>query len=350
MNPTSIHAKLLDSFKCFRISRQAVPLISFLFLLCFSLKPTYSLSQTSSALSFTAIPTTNADLIAPGRGVEHWNDVPWDNEQALQLPTNGNTNVLDAYYRFLWVDFETTVQGSYSWTVLDDKLRNAIQEGKKFSFGVMPFFAGQDNAINTGGAPCGYPIYLHNLMQAEATNSKDWIYPDDNVWVPNWNSENYLSRWEALLNAIAAHIASGSYNGVAYKDVIGYVDVRGYGNFGEWHNYPWYWNQPTGRTATVATLKRIINSHITSFPNYPLMIISGAYDGANASMVPAEVSYYALTVTNNWGPIGWRRDNWGAAGTDNHLINNPFSYSGIALQPLIMDKWKTARVGGRAPG
>ena len=34
-------------------------------------------------------------------------------------------------------------------------------------------------------------------------------------------------------------------------------------------------------------------------------------------MNPAEVGNYALTTRNAWGPLGWRRDQWGA--TDNYL-------------------------------
>ena len=34
-------------------------------------------------------------------------------------------------------------------------------------------------------------------------------------------------------------------------------------------------------------------------------------------MNPAGLTYYALTTKNAWGPLGWRRDQWGA--TDSYL-------------------------------
>ena len=295
-------------------------------------------SQTTP-LSFTQIPYGSADLIAPGRGVEHWNGVNWDNNSGIQIPA-GNTQALNYYARFNWVDIESSgSQGSYSWTAFDNQMHKAMDAGAMFSFGVMPICSG----CGLGGY--GYPTYLHNLMQGEGSNSRDW-QNSGGLWVPNWNSPNWLGRWAALMTAIANHINSTTYNGKSYKDAIYYIDVRGYGDYGEWHTYPWTGTEPSGRTATVASLESIVNAVKSAFPNYPLQIAMGAFDTKDASMMPPEFCYYALTTSNAWGQIGWRRDNLGDAGYASYLSGNSGSYSGSSFSTLIMNKWKYAPIGG----
>jgi Domain of unknown function (DUF4832) len=62
--------------------------------------------------------------------------------------------------------------------------------------------------------------------------------------------------------------------------------------------------------------------------------------------------FHILTVKNNWGYIGWRRDQWGA--TDNYLRdyleNNTRSHGGLIFRNAIMDRWKFAPVVGEPPG
>ncbi len=317
----------------------------FLVILLFSLTSHINgFSQTT--LSFTQIPTSSADIVAPGRGAEQWIGRIWDNGTGggIEVPA-GNKMGLNAYYRFLWgTDIETGAEGVYNWTKFDAQINAAIDNGQMFSFGLMPL-------CDACGANPSYPAYLHTLMQSEGSGSSDWQNSNGN-WIPNWNSTNFLTRYQALLNAVAAHIASGTHvqaktgKTINYKDIIYYVDIRGYGDFGEWHTYPWTGTEPAGRKATSATLKALIDMNLAAFPNYPNVILVGAYDGGNASVTPTDVTYYALTQTNAWGQIGWRRDQWGDPGTSVMLDKNGGSYNSVAFAPLIMAKYKTTLVVG----
>lgn len=287
----------------------------------------------------TSIPREESDYSRPGAGPIEWNGVEWDGSNALKL-----TPSKDTYERFNWFDFEDKAEGQYSWTKFDSYIKAAISKGKKFYMGgIMAVCDGCSGGRSVGGAQLGYPEYMHKNMQADPdVNKRDWIPSQSNkIWVPNWNSEFFLKPFENLLMAINKRLTDNDW----WKH-ISMADIRGYGNYGEWHNYNWHWEQPKGRTATVATLKRIVDAHIKAFPNIPLTIISAAFDPGNASLMPPEFIYYALTAKNNWGPIGWRRDNWGAPGSDNHLVNNPGSYNGIPFKTLILEKWKTAPVTG----
>ena len=287
---------------------------------------TSNLGSLGLSFSFTQIPSTDNDLVAPGRGAENWNGVTWDDSSACKIPA-GNSQALDSYVRFNWNEIETATQGVYTWTRFDSYMNRAIDAGQKFSFGIMTAYPGE----------MAYPNYLHNLMQTEST--KDW--QSSGTWVPNWNSPNYIGRYSALLQAIANHLDTTSRNGVLYKNAVGYIDIRGYGNYGEWHLSPFL-----GTPATSATLRTIIDAHKEAFPNYQLVAMVAGFYSNSAGNTPTEISYYLLTTSNNRGQIGWRRDQWGDSGMDNVLQNNPGSYSGVALKSLIMDKWKYAPVLG----
>jgi len=287
-------------------------------------------SQTN--LSFSQIST---DFLAPARGPEHWGTTNWDDKYVPKIPA-GNSVPLNFYTRFNWKDIESdNTQGSYNWTVFDNFVHQAIDNGAMYSFGVMPMCSG-----------CGsfglIPTYLHNLMQQEST--KDWQYSGQ--WIPNWNSPGWQGRWAALVKAVADHINSTTYKGVAYKDALWYVDVRGYGDFGEWHTYPWISSTPSAAVATSASLKSIVEAVKTAFPNNQLVIPMGAFDTDHDSKLPADFCYYALTTKNNFGEIGWRRDNIGDDGYNSWLSGNPGTYNGQKFSDLIMNKWKVAPIGG----
>ena len=304
-------------------------------------------SAQSTALSFTQIPYSDPDLNRPGGGAEQWNDQNMSN-----IPVEGtNTRRLDKYFRFSWSMFESA-QGVYTWTKFDQEINDAISKGQKFSFGIMTHYpdAVSPHRLNYDGGYSVYPQYLHTLMQAESI--KDWKATNGS-WVPNWNSEAYLTRLLALNQAINNHINTTSYNGIAYKDVINYIDIRGYGAFGEWHSYTIVdvmSQYPAGTRATTASLNRIIDAHVNAFPNFPLVIMVSAFDGNRLgnTMNPPEVAYYALTRRNNYGPLGWRRDNWGA--TDTYLRSytdqNTLTVNGMRLDTAIMNRWKYAPVVG----
>lgn len=297
-----------------------------------------TLAQQTIPLEIVQIGVKDADYIAPGRGAEEWmgmNLVPIPAENAATTPA-------DAYIRFEWGQFETD-KNVYDFTHFDAACAKAIKNNQHISFGIMSICT-SCSGKPTDGAKLLYPKYVHNQMQAEA--SKDWI--STGIWIPNWNSESYLSAWENLLNAIGNHIQLTTLQGVPLRNIINYIDIRGYGNWGEWHNYPYKDSEPAANKATAKSLLRIINAHKTAFPNIRLVAMSDAFDVANWSNVPAEVGYNLLTASNNIGQFGWRRDNWGdpAVWYRNKLENNNTTYNGVTFKTLIMNKWKFAPIVG----
>jgi len=338
----------------------------FLFFLMLALSITSSFSQTTP-ITFSQIPYDDPDIVSPGRGAEQWHNA----DGSIAYPTAGNPQQsLDVYNRFTWNSFEGAVAGSYTWKDFDSEVRDAIDKGQKFSFGIMSCFPGPMDGrgiAHFDNGDAAFPEYLHNLMQSESI--PDWKTTghaptgEYGSWVPNWNSPHFLERLRALHEAINAHINATSYTAeagphrgktIAFKDVISSIDIRGYGAWGEWHNAGLVDNiseYPAGTRPTAATLKTIIDHHVNVFREYPLSIMISAFDAERypTMYIPKEVTAYVLSLSNNWGKLGWRRDNWGA--TDGYiealLKNNNVSYGDSGpFKDIIMERWKYAPVTG----
>lgn len=296
------------------------------------------------AFSFTEIPFSNADLVNPGRGAEQWH-----NAIDVNVPDEGvKTTPYDVYYRFVWTRIEGATQGSYNWSYFDGLVNNAIAKKQKLSFGIMTSYPDGNTSAGLVQFPEGgyaaYPLYLHKLMQSESV--KDW--KKGNTWTPNYNSTNYHNRLLALHQAINQRIISKGW-----QKVIQFIDIRGYGSWGEWNSSSLvgHTNEyPKGTFPTVASFKKIVDAHTKGFPDFPLVAMIAAFDANQLGVVnnPPDIAHYILTTRNNWGPIGWRRDQWGA--TDgylkNYLENNNRTFNGVVLKNLIMERWKTAPITG----
>lgn len=300
-----------------------------------------------SQIAFTKIPYTSPDLNRPLSGAEQWHS-----QNTVNIPSEGtNTQRLDVYWRFTWARIEKA-KDQYDWSYLVNIFNTAINKRQKVNIGIMSVYHdNEDGVLNYDGGFSSYPLYLHQLMQTEAV--KDWKSSMSGGWVPNYNSTNYIGRLRALNTSLNNVIETGSFNGTKYKDVISSVDVRGYGNYGEWHNggiVDLVSQIPSGAHATTASLKAIIDAHTQTIPNVQLSIIMTAFDAnwLQHTRTSAEVGYYALTTSNAFGKLGWRRDNWGA--TDDYikdlLERNTRTWNGVALNTLIMNVWKYAPITG----
>lgn len=312
-----------------------------LLLSCFIIMQLAGLAQTTN-LSFTQIPSTDPEFMRPGAGANEWS---YD-QNVVNIPVQGtNTQRLDRYWRFTWLDFQPASgsSGSYNFSVFDSKIQQSISKGQTFSFGVMQQCGGCDANLQTNisGAVMLYPTWLHTQMQSESV--KDFISGGE--WFPNYNSPSYLTALKNLNIAINNHIMTGSYNGVRYQDVIGQIDIRGYGDFGEWTN-----NVFTNGNITVATGDSIISYHVHVFDKFQCVYMMATVDGGQLSNtnVPPGVGYYALTVSNSVGKLGWRRDSWGQ--TDNYLSQwtdtNPTTFNGLSFKTEIMNRYQFAPIVG----
>ena len=138
--------------------------------------------------------------------------------------------------------------------------------------------------------------------------------------MPDWNNPYFIARHDSLVANLGR-----TFN----KDPrIGFVEIRTYGNWGEWH-LSGFETPPSPLTGiTTATIQHIIDVFIKAFPDKQLIMMSDNVGGLQYAMSKSGLKY----------PIGWRRDSWCNSG-----FNNVSSTSSTAW-PLAKDRWKTAPV------
>lgn len=348
----------------------------------------------------------------------------WNVEDGAKIISGLNETCY--YFRVVWNDIESnTTHGDYSklWFdpsrpshgnqgIMRERVTNAANNGQLFAFGVMQFYpevcdAGEFATGEFYGSPSrcsSYPLHVHNKMQAESNvNFRD--FEDGTEWIPGYNSPQWQAEFLQLHQAIRNWIdtaiivpTAGPRVGqtVHVKDMLAYVDIRGHGSYGEWHNCcigtnqsnaepsktggdlsnlaNWPGVQLSGGTnenncfngnstittygsyPTPQTMKNTIDAQVDTYSPYQTVIIINALDGwrfCNTKISP-EVAAYIMTKRNAAGiPIGFRRDQWGDFGSYYHSIleNNNQTFGGVGpFKDSIMIRYKEAYITGEMPG
>jgi hypothetical protein len=221
----------------------------------------------------TQIPISNTEITNIYRGEYKWNG-------NSAYPTGWPIN--STYNRYSWRSIEPT-QGNYNWSNIDSLLSQAATMGGQAGFRIM--------TVCGGCGTVAVPDYIKSGAGGYSTSTSSGA-SYNGYWVPAWNNEFYLSRWDALMQAMAAR-----YNN---DKRLGWIDIGGYGNWSEWHlsglgtvsGYP---------PATATTLKRLVDASVNNFTNKQLVI----------NVVSADAGEYAWTraaAGPNQPPVGIRWD------------------------------------------
>jgi len=250
-------------------------------------------AQTDVNYKPTVIPVTDTEILNNGRGLFRW-----INREGLPYPS------MDNYSRYSWSDLESS-QGVYNFTALKTEAEYAKNDpdGRgTFVFGV--------GALSMNKEYC-YPTYL-------ALRMNTWYSDIKKCWVPDWNSPYFLERQDSLVANLGR-----TFNN---DERISAVEIRSYGNWGEFH-VSGFETPPSPVTGvTTATLQHMIDTYIKAFPNKQLIIMSD-----NAVALD-----YAMSKTGLKYPIGWRRDSW---------CNSVFdAVKSSSAWTKASNRWKTAPV------
>lgn len=317
-------------------------------------------AQTSYQFNFTAL---SGDYARPFAGSEKWQGTTPSIVSGVPDPTG-------FYRRMSALEFATDDSTVYDWTRLRTAIKAAADANQLLSWGYMtvtPFAeeSGFNVVTSYDGGYSSYPEWLHDLMQSETV--KDWI-GDAGHWIPNYNSPHYhrwLRKWntaiDGFIDTATVVPTSGPKAGqtVQVKSMIGALDIRGIGSYGEWHQYSSapgnnVFNFPAGTFPTAASFKAIIDAHVEPWQDYRLVVMIAGFDGEYLmnTWIPDEVGVYLISRSTSKGLVGWRRDQWGANDNylDHYLKNNPNSHNGYRMDTAIMNRWKYAPITGEPPG
>ena len=178
-------------------------------------------------------------------------------DEVLMNPGKGFTSMFESidadcinlistmYYRFDWDQIETA-DGVYNWNIIDYYINMAKKRNKKIAFGVM-------NASTSANSPYCTPKWVFEKGAQYTTATNEY---GNEQYIPVWDDPIYLEEMNQFIQALGER-----YDG---NENIAFIDIRGYGNWGEQHN--WYlWNSTD---ITAEQLKELyIEPYMESFPN-----------------------------------------------------------------------------------
>lgn len=194
------------------------------------------------------------------------------------------------YFRFIWSDIEPE-KGKYNWEKIDKAIKPFKDAGKQFAFGVVAASSLSSYEYDTPKwvFDDGAAFDEFSIPQAGGTARRK-VYPV-------WDDPTYLKHLHEMERALAQR----------YKNdpAIAFVDVRGYGNYGEQHLYNIDPNQ--GSTYTYAKTRAISSDQLRDLYLKPF---AEAFAGGSVKVVTCcgESEYapaYAWAVEHG---IGVRRD------------------------------------------
>ncbi len=221
-----------------------------------------------------------ADLPNPLRGQYRWLG-------AEPTPTTVTSN--DVYYRdqVYWGRLESS-DNAWDFTQIEAGLADAGSRGGKFGFRVMAYCPG---------------CWMESRSDLPPV-TPSFIPRQQGGYIPDWNSPAFQSQWKELMTEL----------GRRYGDDprLGYVDVGGYGSYGEWHVND---GDRISDRAGLAVVKAVTSA----FPTKHVLI---------NTMTPVPFTLKALRANRN---LGLRTDALGC----------PDMYSTVAIDERLQKVWRT---------
>ena len=222
----------------------------------------------------------SADLPNPLRGQYRWLG-------AAPTPTTVTAN--DVYFRdqVYWGRIEPA-DNQWDFTWLDHGLAEAGARGGKFGFRVMAYCPG---------------CWMNSRADLPAV-TPSFVPRQAGTDIPDWNSAGFQGQWRELMAEL----------GRRYGDDprLGYVDVGGYGSYGEWH-------VADGERVTDANGLAIVDAVASAFPTKHVLI---------NTMTPVAFTLKALAAHPH---LGLRTDSLGC----------PDMYSMVAVDERLQSVWRT---------
>ena len=249
---------------------------------------------TNNTAIYTPLPISlsNKEIANPLRGAQYASS----EAPPAQWP------LTDTYKRWCWSDLEVA-QGVYNFSLIDNALAKAQANGYTFGFRIMP------TNPSVGGS-C-IPTYLMNMLTKG--------FYESGTYIPDYNDPIYLTRAQALFQALGAR-----YNN---DPRLGLMDMSLYGCWGEWNEACAHYPSETGAIMMTETNReQLIDMQVQALSHKRFVMLTKHQDSLD----------YALSLHRQL-PIGVRVDCLGTStlgGAKDRMDNDP----------LVLNRWKIAPV------
>lgn len=198
-----------------------------------------------------------------------------------------------------WEDINPK-EGVYNWKEIDDMLDACEKNGMTYVIRILPYSHLVGSHDNYGAAHNKVPQWVFD-KGAELKRVTLYADPSVEIDVPVWDDYRYIKACEDLATALAEH-----YDG---DPRVEFIDIRPFGNWGEWHN-----SQFVGiDMPSVQVQKDMLKFYSEAFDKTLLAVPSGAwgevYEYARSLGIAKRLDGMISSSNEEWSLLPSYKDN-----------------------------------------
>lgn len=222
-------------------------------------------------------------------------------------------DVISVCYSALFWDELNPEEGEYNWQRIDDMLDACEKYGMTYGIRVLPYSTGSGSDDNYGEAHNFVPQWVYDKGATMDIATYKYDKPGVEIKIPHWSNEVYIQAYKDFITAMAER-----YDG---DPRVEFVEIRGFGNFGEWHTSQFVGNE----MPTIEQQKDMIAHHAQVFKNTTCCLLSSAkgevYDYALSLGVTKRNDGLIMTRNEEWDLVPAYRANLPVLGDYHHQYN-----------------------------
>ena len=222
-------------------------------------------------------------------------------------------DVISVCYSALFWDELNPEEGVYNWKRIDDMLDACEKYGMTYGIRVLPYSTGAGSDDNYGATHNFVPQWVYDKGATMDIATYKYDKPDVEIKIPHWSNEVYIQAYKDFITAMAKR-----YDG---DPRVEFVEIRGFGNFGEWHTSQFVGNE----MPSIEQQKDMIAHHAQVFKKTTCCLLSSAkgevYDYALSIGVTKRNDGLIMTRNEEWDLVPAYRANLPVLGDYHHQYN-----------------------------
>ncbi len=163
----------------------------------------------------------------------------------------------------------------YNWEEIDKALKACEQSGMTYGIRIIPYTTSTGSDDNYGAEHDFVPQWVYDKGAKQDIATYKYGDPNIKIKVPNWSDPIYIEAYKKFTKALAER-----YDG---DPRVEYVEIRAFGNMGEWHTSDFEGN----KMPSVEIQKDMLDYFASVFKNTTCCVLSDAV---------GEIYDYAISI------------------------------------------------------
>ncbi|MCQ2469050.1 MAG: GDSL-type esterase/lipase family protein [Ruminococcus sp.] len=178
------------------------------------------------------------------------------------------------YDVLFWKDLNPS-EGVYKWDDIDEMLEACEKHGMTYGIRVLPYSTGAGSDDNYGATHNFVPQWVFDKGAKMDVATYKYGDPSVKIKIPDWSDPVYIQAYKDFITAMAER-----YDG---DPRVEFVEIRAFGNFGEWHTSQFIGNE----MPSIELQKDMLDHFAAVFDTTTLCALSD---------VKGEIYDYALSI------------------------------------------------------